>query len=331
MSTPILTVVIPTYDRPQQLKNLLDTLLPQTNDRWKLLVVDNCSPKLVRDYVSAEVEVQRNPANIGVAGNLPHCFVQMDTDWVWMIGDDDLVDSDGIERVLAAIAEHPDAAILNFGSHDLVQKRSDVTIFRGFDEFVTKSASLVDSIWVSANVYSRKHYWPFMGLAYRFANSQSSHYVLLMMVLIAGGTYVQLPNPVCRQADNFAESASHGELVYSLGALADLPLTTVQRRIFLSRLQRGYAELLRDIVQTVFHLDNREARDEILYLFRVRWALSSIGRRSLGLLAVATVARLLFSNGIGRYLIKSGVRLKEKVTGRPTYLRRYRPRFFRAT
>ena len=329
MPAPILTIVIPTFDRPQRLANLLKTLLPQKDDRWKLLIVDNCSPRPVRDFVPVEAEVVRNSVNIGAAGSFPRCFELMDTNWVWMIGDDDLVDSNGLEVVLNAIAQYPEAAILNFGSHGQRTVRSDARVFHGFDEFITKSDSLIETVWMSGNVYSRRHYWPYISLAYRFANTQSAHYVLLMMVLIGGGTYVQLPNPVCCQADEMAPSANHSELVSAIVALADLPMSNAQRRKFLSRMQRGYTELVRDVIQCAYHLDNGAEREEILYLFRMRWGQSAIARNSWMLAVVSTLGRLVLSLGIGRLVVRALIVLKTRITRQQTHYRPHVPRFHR--
>ena len=331
MSTPILTVVIPTYNRPQHLKNLVQLLLPQRTPRWKLLIVDNHSPTPVRDLVPSDVEVIRNPTNIGSAGNFPRCFEMMATDWVWMIGDDDLVDADAIEHVLAMVNQYPDAAILNFGRHGQSSGRKETLIFHGFSEFLTGSDSITETIWMSANVYSRRHYWPYLGLAYRFANTSSGHYVLLMLALIRGGSFVQLPRAVCRQAvEGVDGGGNHGEFYSTLMALADLPMSREQRHVFARRMQREGLKLSRDVLHCAYQLMHPECRDEILYLFFERWVHWAVVRGSIGLFLIAAIVRLMLGFAPGRMIIRTLARLVVGITGKHVVPRPHVPRFFSA-
>ncbi len=333
MTAPILTVVIPTFDRPDHLRNLVELLLPQRDARWKLVILDNHSPTPVRDLVPADVQVIRHPANIGAAGNLPRCFEVMDTDWVWMIGDDDLVDDDAIDHVLAMIAKYPDAAILNFGGHGLTDSRKEPQRFEGFDAFLAGTDSMTKALWMSSNVYSRRHYWPFIGLAYRFANTACGHFVLLMMALLNGGVFMQLPRAVCRPADLIGSgtSGNHGEYMVTVMGLVDLPLNPRQRKEFARLMQLDFLKFSRDVMQCAYHLEHKEARDEIFYAYTTRWTHWSIARRSPGLYFSAMFFRVALGTALGRALIRGAVGAKERITGRPTIRHPYVPRFFRQT
>lgn len=48
---PLVSVVIPTYDRPHLLKRAIESVLAQTYDAIELIVVDDCSPTSVEDVV----------------------------------------------------------------------------------------------------------------------------------------------------------------------------------------------------------------------------------------------------------------------------------------
>jgi glycosyltransferase involved in cell wall biosynthesis len=58
MSTPLVSVVIPTYDRPDRLLDAIETVKSQTYDRIALIVVDDCSPEPVETQVQ-ELELER--------------------------------------------------------------------------------------------------------------------------------------------------------------------------------------------------------------------------------------------------------------------------------
>ncbi len=323
--TPLLTIVIPTFNRPDHLQNLVALLLPQRDPRWKLVIVDNHSPIPVRDLVPADVTVLRNPVNILSAGNFPRCFEIMDTDWVWMIGDDDLVDADAIDHVLEMIGRYPEAAIINFGAHGHTDDRKEALVCQGFDGFLAGTDSITKAVWMSGNVYSRRHYWPHVGMAYLYANTSSGHFVLLMMVLLKGGTFVQLPRAVCRQSENTPEN-NHGELIGVVMALADIPMTKTQRHEFTRLLQKEFTNFSRDLVQCAFQMENLEARDDTLFMYTTRWARWSIARGSVLMFLTAFGGRLMLKYKLGRMLIRAAVRLKEVSTGRLTIRRPYVPR-----
>lgn len=329
MSSPLLTVIIPTYDRPEKLKALVNALQRQRSDAWRLIVVDNHSMVPVRDILPKDVYVVRNPVNIGVAGNFPRCFEIAETDWVWLIGDDDMIDEDAIERVLTTLKCYPDAAIINFGCHGVTDNRSEVHILNGVEEFLKKSDSLRASIWISANIHSRKHYWPWLGLAYRFGNTQSAHYVLLLLSLIKGGVYVQIPSPVCRQTEMTSVSTSQSELMNAVMAVADLPLTKKQRHIYARRMQSETIPFASDLAHCAYHMRVAEDKDEIAFLFFSRWMHWAIIRGSWGLFISTLIARLLLGGLIGRSLILLAVRFRAWLRGTPSTMRPYVPRFYR--
>jgi len=324
MTAPILTVVIPTYNRPEHLKTLVDLLLPQRDERWRLLIVDNHSNVPVGDIVPDDVEVSRNPVNIGPAGNYPRCFEMMNTEWVWMIGDDDLVDSDAVDHVLSMVRRYPDAAIINFGAHGLTDGRGAPIVCSGFDAFLANTDSLTKALWMSGNVYRRSAYWPYVDVAYRYANTCSSHFVLLMMVLLKGGMFVQLPRAVCRPSDNVPIN-DHSELITTVMGLADVPMTTRQRRKFAGLMQQEFVKFTRDVAQCAFHFEYREGRNELLYKYSTRWTRWSIARGSFALFFAAMIGRLLLGSRLGRKLIRGAIQVKEVVTGRPTTRRPHVP------
>lgn len=327
----MLTVVIPTYGRPEDIKNLVDTLLPQRNERWTLLIVDNCSPVPIRDLVPADVEVVRNVVNIGASGNFPRCFEMAKTDWVWMIGDDDLVDPGGVERVLRAISEHPDAAVINFGARGHTDGRDRPQIFHGFDEFLRGCDSISYSIWMSGNIYARKHYWPYLHMAYWFANTHCGHYVLLLFALMAGGTFVQLPATACRQsAESWDNTGDSGELIAGVSALAELPMTKQQRGLFCYRLREKFVNLPVDAIMCSYQWLDTDDRDELLYLFANRWTRFALAQGSLLFSGYVMCFRLLLGCAAGRSLLRNTARIRTQLTGKPFHLRRAVSRFHRA-
>ena len=54
MTQPLLTIGIPTYNRPESIQKTVRTLLPQLNENVVLRVWDNCSVSPVSDLFTEE-------------------------------------------------------------------------------------------------------------------------------------------------------------------------------------------------------------------------------------------------------------------------------------
>jgi abequosyltransferase len=118
---PLLTLAIPTYNRELYLMELLETLLPQFSllppGIAELLISDNCSEDLTGGMVATfqdrglPCRYIRNETNIGADGNFLQCLNLARGQYVWVIGDDDLLVPKALSRILS---------LLNQGEYDLV-------------------------------------------------------------------------------------------------------------------------------------------------------------------------------------------------------------------
>jgi glycosyltransferase involved in cell wall biosynthesis len=111
-----LSIVIPTSNRPKDIVERVGELLPQLVQGVDLLIIDNCSPVVVETLISenfpdtlGKITHIRNAVNIGGNANICRCFEVGDSDWIWLLGDDDSVKPDAIKMILAEIASHGEA------------------------------------------------------------------------------------------------------------------------------------------------------------------------------------------------------------------------------
>src|SRR3990172_2699717 len=103
MSTPFLSVAIPTYRRPHKLRRLLEALAQQIGvhaHEWEVVVSDNCSLDDTPNVVSAfrerlpNLRYFQNPQNVGGDLNMRSLFDKALGEYVWVMPDDDLVNGD---------------------------------------------------------------------------------------------------------------------------------------------------------------------------------------------------------------------------------------------
>lgn len=115
---PILTIAIPTYNRPYQIQAQVRLLLPQLNGLTHLVIYDNCSEIPVKELFTEEeqskFQIIRNRVNVGADANIARCFENCSTKWLWTLSDDDFIKAEAIEIILEEINKEDEAVFFNF-------------------------------------------------------------------------------------------------------------------------------------------------------------------------------------------------------------------------
>lgn len=159
----LLTIAIPTYNRNDILAENLKLLLPQLTTDCKLLIIDNHSDTPVGETVAplisslfkGKFEIVRNRANIGGNANILRCIEYCDSDYLWILSDDDPV----LEHAVATVFDYISAAepydFVNFSiiekARDGQRKQSIQT--RGEHEFVRNIDSYGRVLLISSSIY----------------------------------------------------------------------------------------------------------------------------------------------------------------------------------
>jgi glycosyltransferase involved in cell wall biosynthesis len=90
---PLVTIVIPTFNRPDQLPGAVDSELGQTYGNIEVIIHDNGSDLEPRDILSPvsdpRLKVFRNPTNLGVAKNFSLGLAKATGGCVGILGDDE--------------------------------------------------------------------------------------------------------------------------------------------------------------------------------------------------------------------------------------------------
>lgn len=114
----VLTIAIPTYNRPEAIQKQIRLLLPQLNNSVKLIVYDNCSKPSVKSFFTDEelekIILVRNKVNVGADANIARCFENCTTTWLWTLSDDDFVKEDAITEILEILKANTETVFLNF-------------------------------------------------------------------------------------------------------------------------------------------------------------------------------------------------------------------------
>jgi glycosyltransferase involved in cell wall biosynthesis len=113
----MIELIIPFYGDPGMLRETVESVLAQTDSRWRLHVVDDHYPDpsasaWVGCLADPRVRLSRNEANLGVAANFAQCLTLGTSDLVAFVGCDDVLEPGYVAAVLDASARHPNAALI---------------------------------------------------------------------------------------------------------------------------------------------------------------------------------------------------------------------------
>lgn len=111
---------IPTYDRGNLLKELLDSLIEQVSEfNIPIFISDNNSSDDTEQIVKKfnlrynNITYNKNNTNLGVYGNILQVIKMMNTEYIWLIGDDDKLKDGSLREVMRLISEKHDFIVLN--------------------------------------------------------------------------------------------------------------------------------------------------------------------------------------------------------------------------
>lgn len=127
---PLVSVIIPTYNRAAMLDSCLASVVRQTFTRWEVVVVDNCSTdktdEVVTGFKDDRIKLLKinNEGVIGKSRNLG--VTQSKGEWIAFLDSDDKWASDKLANCLEAVDHDTD-----FIYHDFVLENTSGSIKKG--------------------------------------------------------------------------------------------------------------------------------------------------------------------------------------------------------
>ncbi len=177
-----LTVVITTYNRKQPLIEQLQSLERQgLYDQYRIIVSNNCSDYDVeaslKEALSPEfmeiVTVYNRKYNVGGDCNIALSFQLVDTEWMWLLSDDDLTMPGSVKTVLDDVDNYPDVCWLKYsisGGFKLFDDKRCDNLVDVFETCMQKNGhGFGEFIFMANNVYHmpliKKHIGDVLALA----------------------------------------------------------------------------------------------------------------------------------------------------------------------
>lgn len=135
---PTLSVCIPSYNRPDTLAELLDTVVRQDYDDYEIVVSEDASPAQAEivdrlsDYKTKHetipIQISTNDRNLGYDGNFRRLIELARGEYCVFMGDDDLLREGSLAKIAEVVESYKNIGVINRSY--LVKDRSTGQIIR---------------------------------------------------------------------------------------------------------------------------------------------------------------------------------------------------------
>jgi len=119
MNKPLVTLSIPTYNRPKEIEKAILSAVNQTYKNLEILIADNCSPnedvpKICLKYQAADnrIKYHRHEKNMGPLYNYNYLLEKANGKYHIYLADDDWLSETYIERCVDFLENHNDYSIV---------------------------------------------------------------------------------------------------------------------------------------------------------------------------------------------------------------------------
>ena len=115
MRSPLVSILIPTYNRPDYLKRAVESCLKQTYPHFEIVITDNStnneSAEMAAKWTDPRIRYSSNNGNIGPHASGEKAVKLAKGEYIKFLMDDDLLKPRCLELMVKALEENPTAAV----------------------------------------------------------------------------------------------------------------------------------------------------------------------------------------------------------------------------
>jgi glycosyltransferase involved in cell wall biosynthesis len=149
---PLISVILPVYNRHQYLGQAIESVLNQNYRNWELIIADDASESetqaFLKKYVcEPHIKVLTNPRNIGLFANLNYAITMCKGQYIILLCSDDLLLSNCLSKISHIAAAYPEAYLIlsPFQSVDSEGKDLSSGSLYYYDQFAPQPVQLLQS------------------------------------------------------------------------------------------------------------------------------------------------------------------------------------------
>lgn len=242
-----LTVCIPTYNRAS-IVDTVKALLPQLTNNVQIKIFDNCSDTpvtdILKDYLTKNITIVRNPINVGAAGNIIKCLEYCDTKWMWLLSDDDVVAEDAISTIIKTVTTHPDISYVKYHSNlnalGGVYEKEVVTT--GQKEFILNIKDFGNILFISSALYNAHEIKKSIKNAYYFTQTFSPQVAFVLAYLASNpqGKVLFSPASIVQWSGPESNSWNYNLVNKSLSDFVYMVQGTAERKVLFEKINERH-------------------------------------------------------------------------------------------
>ncbi|WP_207492030.1 glycosyltransferase family 2 protein [Aridibaculum aurantiacum] len=227
---PTLTIAIPTYNRLDKVKRALSKLQSQIGDNVCVKIFDNASAPPVAENVKGfdSLEIFTSSVNVGLSGNFLRCFEYCETDWLWILSDDDIPLDNAVEIILDTIQANNKAVFINFFSElsrsEPFPNRYETCV--GISQLVSSLRSFSNLLLISTSIYKASELKSSIKAGYYFSTTIAPHLAILF---------------------DYLTGNENAEIVYSNNSIVHYQAPTTGSHWNIVNLNKGVSDLVLQI------------------------------------------------------------------------------------
>ena len=144
-NSPLVSIVLPTYNGSQYLEQAIQSVLKQTYPNWELIIVDDGStddtPNIISRYTALDPRVCsiRHPVNLRLPAALNTGFAQAKGEYLTWTSDDNYYRPNALATMVDFLEAHPEVDIV-YTDCSVIDEGGNVIAYR-------KATPITDLVW----------------------------------------------------------------------------------------------------------------------------------------------------------------------------------------
>jgi len=183
--TAILTIAIPTYNRVSRLQAQIERLLPQLKPGVRLCIFDNASSdstrEVVEGYAAQGVEYAPAKCNGGAGWNFARCIGESQSEWVWILSDDDPVCETAVDELLGLLSTNQTCDFI----HAFPGLYTDEAVVSDIPSLFQKTG-FNQLLWISTCIYRTDAFLPLLEVFHESIFTWAPQVVVVLRLLESG-------------------------------------------------------------------------------------------------------------------------------------------------
>lgn len=186
---PLLTIAIPTWNRPEAISERLSELAGNVPEGVEIVVYENGESDSTRNavlpFLNNKIHYLPCPTNQGMLANFLRCIVTRQSEWLWILGDDDAVIPGGITTLVRRLAVQDDTKFIT--CRPIYTANGESCVVNSVQELF-HATSFADALFISSTVWRRSAIQDAVGVFIESSYSMSPQLVSMLQILDANST-----------------------------------------------------------------------------------------------------------------------------------------------